>query len=147
VPQSPQKVWEAITDPKAFGSWYNAEVRIEPHLGGKFEVDSGPFTWHGSITAWKPESMFGYEHNHAPHEAMPKGAQTQVRWELQPEGEGTRLTFTQAGLDSTVGFAAGTHVVIDRLVAYVGGEEMPDFGAYYSEVEPKYEAWTASDPE
>jgi len=144
IPAAPEKVWRAITDPQAFGAWYNATVEIDPQVGGTFTVHSGPFDWTGPILNWEPNHLFKYEHNHAAVTEMPEGASTVVSWTLAPKDDGTEMTFVQSGLSSTGGFAPGTHVVVDRLVAYVTGQEMPDFGAYYTEVEPLYEVWNAT---
>ncbi len=138
LPQQPSDVWRALTSPGAFGTWYNATVDIDPQQGGTFTVHSGPFDWSGKILAWEPEKEFKYEHNHPTHEYMPGGANTIVTWTVAPKDGGTELRFTQTGLPSSVGFAPGTHVVLDRLVAYVAGEEMPDFDSYFGEVEPLY---------
>ena len=86
----PQAVWEALTDPAHFNAWYNAAATIDGRLGGSFEVLSGPFHWTGPILARDPPTLLAYEHNHEPCPEMPSGARTIVRWELSPEGEGTR---------------------------------------------------------
>jgi uncharacterized protein YndB with AHSA1/START domain len=138
---SPDVVWKALTDPEAFGAWYNARVVIDPRVGGIFEVFSGPFHWTGPIISWEPPRLFAYEHNHVPCEQMPNGAHTIVRWELTPLPEGTRLVFTQSKLQSTAGFAPGTHVVLDRLMAQLDGRPLPDFGTRFSQVESLYEVW------
>jgi len=138
---SPTQVWEAIVNPNKFGTWYNATAEIEPKEGGMFTVHSGPFTWKGKVVNWEPEHLFKYEHNHEAVTEMPTGAETIVTWTLQPKDDGTELTFTQSGLPSTAGFAPGTHVVIDRLVAFIEGKDMPDFEGFYNEVEPLYTVW------
>lgn len=138
IAKTPTEVWQALTDPKSFGAWYNATAEIDPKKGGMFTVHSGPFTWTGEIVAWDPGKKFAYEHNHVPCDEMPEGATTTVTWTLEPTDNGTSLHFTQTGLPSSLGFAAGTHVVIDRLVALVTGQDMPDFNDHYGEVAPLY---------
>ncbi len=143
--QSTREVWDALTDPAKFEVWYNARAAIDARVGGMFEVYSGPFHWSGAITEINPPHVFAYQHNHAPCEEMPTGEQTSVRWELVEIEGGTRLTFTQHGLKSTAGFAPGTHVVLDSLEAYLNGEDLPDFGGRYGEVEPLYAIWNAEE--
>lgn len=143
LPYSTDVVWRALTDPEQFGKWYNAEVKIDPKVGGIFTVHSGPFTWYGPITIWDAPKQFQYEHNHQPVAEMPDGAQTVVTWTLTPKDNGTELTFTQSGLTTTAGFAPGAHVVLDRLAAFVGGDAMPDFGSRFGEIEHLYPEWTA----
>ncbi len=143
IKSDPARVWKVITDPREFGIWYNAHAEIDPRLGGMFTVHSGPFTWAGKILAWEPTSLFKYEHNHESVEEMPGGQQTIVTWTVTPKPDGTEVRFVQSGLTSTGGFAPGTHVVLDRLVAHIEGREMPDFNDYYGEVEPLYAEWSA----
>ncbi len=143
LPHPTDVVWEALSSPEEFGKWYNAQVEIDPKVGGIFTVHSGPFTWYGPITVWDPPKQFQYEHNHDPVTQMPDGAQTVVTWTLAPKDNGTELTFTQSGLTSIAGFAAGAHVILDRFAAFVGGEDMPDFGSRFGEVEHLYPVWTA----
>ena len=143
IEADPSEVWQAIVDPTNFGTWYNATAEIDPKLGGSFTVYSGPFTWKGEILQWEPNHLFQYEHNHDVVDEMPAGAKTIVTWTLSPKDNGTELTFVQSGLSSTAGFAPGTHVVIDRLVAFAEDKNMPDFGTFYNEVEPLYDAWNA----
>ena len=143
LPHTTDVVWQALTDPEQFKKWYNAEAEIDPQVGGIFTVHPGPFTWYGPITVWDPPKQFQYEHNHEPVPEMPDGAQTVVTWTLVPKDNGTELTFTQSGLTTTAGFAAGTHVVLDRLTAFTGDEELPDFGSRFGEVEHLYPIWTA----
>jgi len=143
LPHPADAVWKALSSPEEFGKWYNAQVEIDPKEGGIFTVHSGPFTWYGPITVWDPPKQLQYEHNHEPVTAMPDGAQTVVTWTLTPKDNGTELTFTQSGLTSIDGFAPGAHVILDRLAAFVGGEDMPDFGSRFGEVEHLYPVWTA----
>ncbi|HSW75230.1 MAG TPA: SRPBCC domain-containing protein [Candidatus Saccharimonadales bacterium] len=147
LPYTTDVVWRALTDPEQFGKWYNAEAEINPKVGGMFTVHSGPFTWHGPITIWDPSKRFQYEHNHDPVPEMPDGAQTVVTWTLAPKDSGTELTFTQSGLTTTAGFAPGTHVVLDRLAAFVENTELPDFGSRFGEIEYLYPVWTAPSSE
>lgn len=140
---APEKVWQALTDAKEFGQWYNAEAEIEPKVGGTVTVHSGPFTWTGPVLQYLPHHIFEYEHNHAPVEEMPEGENTVVRWELEPSDTGTTLTFTQSRLSSTAGFAPGSHVTLDRLEAQLDGKALPDFMQRYEEVDPLYPEWTS----
>ena len=50
-----------------------------------------------------------------------------VRYELQPDGDGTLLRFSHRGLGArnVTGFQAGTHAYLDRLEAYLAGDEPP----------------------
>jgi uncharacterized protein YndB with AHSA1/START domain len=145
---SPESVWEAITTPEEFSSWYNGKVVIEGRLGGSFEiVTDGGFHWTGKILAWEPPNLFEYEHNHAPSKVLPSGAETVVRWELTPKNEGTTLTFTQSRLESNFGFAPAMHVFLERLEAHLNHQPQADFLQRFREIMPLYPVWRASDLE
>jgi hypothetical protein len=59
-----------------------------------------------------------------------------VRYELQPDGDGTLLRFTHRGLGvgNASGFLAGTHAFLDRLQAYLTGDELPDWSIRRQEI-------------
>ena len=141
----PAAVWEAITSPEEFKSWYHAESAIDRRVGGLFEVFAGPFHWTGKILAWEPPRLFEYKHNHEPCKEMPSGADTLVRWELIPSGRGTTLKFTQSRLKSNYGFAPATHVFLDRLDAYLGAQPLPDYSKRFHEIESLYPRWKAEE--
>jgi uncharacterized protein YndB with AHSA1/START domain len=142
----PEKVWQALTTPDEFSAWYNGTAKIEPHAGGLFEVFPGPnFHWSGKILVWEPPNVFEYEHNHAPCQVMPSGAETIVRWELAAVAEGTQLTFTQTRLKSNYGFAPAMHVFLERLAAVLGDTPPPNFLSRFREVVPLYPIWRAKE--
>ncbi len=142
----PKIVWEAITTPEEFSSWYTAKVLIKGGVGGSFEtITDGGFHWTGKILAWEPPTLLEYEQNHAPSKVLPSGAETIVRWELTPTNEGTTLTFTQSRLKSNFGFAPAMHVFLERLEAYLRGQPFPDFLQRFKEVMPLYPIWNAKE--
>lgn len=143
---SPESVWEAITTPEEFSSWYTGKVMIEGRVGGSFEiVTDGGFHWKGKILAWQPPTLLEYEHNHEPFNLLPTGAETIVRWELKPTDEGTVLTFTQSRLKSNFGFAPAMHVFLERLEAHLGEQALPDFMQRFRAVMPLYPVWKAKE--
>lgn len=144
----PEMVWEAITTPEEFSSWYNGKVVIEGRVGGSFEImTGGGFHWTGKILAWQPPTLLEYEHNHKPSKVLPSGAETIVRWELTPMNEGTTLTFTQSRLKSNFGFAPTMHVFLERLEAHLSKESLPDFQQRFKAVMPLYPVWKAKEDE
>jgi uncharacterized protein YndB with AHSA1/START domain len=145
---SPEMVWEAITTPEEFSSWYNGKVVIEGRLGGSFEImTDGGFHWRGKIIAWEPPTVLEYEHNHAPSKVLPTGAETIVRWELTPTNDGTQLTFTQSRLKSNFGFAPAMHVFLERLEAHLSKQPFPDFLERFKAAMPLYPVWNAKEDE
>jgi uncharacterized protein YndB with AHSA1/START domain len=143
---SPEIVWEAITTPEEFSSWYNGKVVIEGGVGGSFEImTDGGFHWKGKILAWEPPTLLEYEHNHEPSKVLPSGADTIVRWELTPTNEGTTLSFTQSRLKSNFGFAPAMHVFLERLESHLSHQPQADFLQRFREITPLYPVWRASD--
>lgn len=144
----PEMVWEAITTPEDFSSWYNGKVVIEGGVGGSFEImTDGGFHWTGRILAWQPPRLLEYEHNHEPSKVLPSGAETIVRWELTPSNDGTTLSFTQSRLKSNFGFAPAMHVFLERLEAYLSKQPFPDFLQRFKKVMPLYPVWNAKEDE
>lgn len=66
---------------------------------------------------------------------------TTVRYELVPDdGGGTLLVLTHDGLrhGDARGYIPGQHAYLDRLTAYLGGDEMPDWEERYWEAQPSH---------
>ena len=77
----------------------------------------------GRILVWDPPRVLEHEWNQAIVE------DSVVRYELQPDGDGTLLRFShrKLGARNATGFRAGTHAFLDRLEAYLAGDELPDW--------------------
>jgi uncharacterized protein YndB with AHSA1/START domain len=115
-----ERVWSALTDPQQLLGWLGA-AEIDLVEGGRFDLrwlntdERGePFTMHATITRLQP-----------PHLLETSGdAHGVLRWELQPDGAGTLLTFS-----STLDFPeeyrtrvlAGWHYHLDALATALNG--------------------------
>ena len=122
-------VWSAITDPTERERWFG-ETTIEPREGGLIDmVASGPplpperKRMTGRILVWDPPNVLEHEWK------QPIVEDGVVRYELTPDGDGTLLRFTHRGLGvrNASGFRGGTHAYLDRLEAYLAGDELPDW--------------------
>lgn len=126
--QSPEKVWQALTDPEQLREW--APFDAERSLDGvgtavKLTTVGAPKPHVSATTVTRAEAHKVLEYTWAGNE---------IRWELEPLGSGTRLTLwhnVDRGFISMG--AAGWHIcldVLDRLLAgtpigrIVGGEAM-----------------------
>ncbi len=122
-------VWSAITDPAERERWFG-ETTIDPREGGLIDmVASGPplpperKRMTGRILVWDPPNVLEHEWK------QPIVEDGVVRYELTADGDGTLLRFTHRGLGvrTASGFRGGTHAYLDRLEAYLAGDELPDW--------------------
>jgi uncharacterized protein YndB with AHSA1/START domain len=122
-------VWSAITDPQQRQQWFGVTT-IDPREGGEIDmVAIGPplpperKRMTGRILVWDPPNVLEHEWK------QPIVEDGVVRYELTADGDGTLLRFTHRGLGvrNASGFLGGTHAYLDRLEAYLGGDELPDW--------------------
>lgn len=142
---SPERVWRALTDAEELREWYMAAARIDGRQGGTIDmVTLAQFHWTGRILTWQPFSVLEYEFNAVPHEHLPGGERSVVRYELRRVEGGTLLTLTHSRLTKRtgLGFAPGTHALLDRLDAFLGAQPLPNWRARYDEVKAAYPAWS-----
>ena len=125
LPHPPDEVWRAITDPAEIRDWFPAAVDYEPRVGARmsfrFDDPDAPPT-EGEVTELDPPRLFAFD-----------WGEEQLRFELEPAGDGCRLLFThflseriQAARD-----AAGWEMCLaelDRLLASEAAEA-PGIGA------------------
>ena len=136
LPDPPPVVWRAITDRADLREWFPCDVIVE---AGRWEVGATitfPFppeviemTLTGTVLAIDEPKLLSYTW----------GEDEVLRFELYPEGEGTRLVLTdQLQANSAARNAAGWDDCLDRLAGLPGD---PDawrgrFAAYSAAFEP-----------
>ncbi len=123
-------VWSAITDPDERARWFGPTT-IDAREGGVIDmVATGPplpperKRMTGRILVWDPPNVLEHEWK---QQIVEDGV---VRYELEPDGDGgTVLRFSHRGLGvrNAGGFLGGTHAFLDRLAAYLTGDELPDW--------------------
>lgn len=140
LPHSIDIVWKAITDPEQRKQWYGPTT-MEPKEGGTIEtIAEGPPApvevrrSSGTIIVWDPPNVFEYKEESA------NVGTTTVRYELAADGNSTVLRLINSGINisDAFGYAPGWHVFIDRLTSHLNGEQLPEWGVRYSEVQPEY---------
>ena len=136
LPYPIEAVWSAITDPGERAQWFG-ETMVDAREGGLIDmVATGPplptekKRMTGHILVWDPPHVLEHERKQAIVE------DSVVRYELHPDGDGTLLRFSHRGLGArnATGFRAGTHAYLDRLEAYLAGDELPDWATQRQEI-------------
>jgi uncharacterized protein YndB with AHSA1/START domain len=133
LPHPPEKVWRALTEPEHLAAWFPAEIQGERAAGATLRFvhrdGAGPEI-QGEMLRYDPPSLLEIEW----------GGDT-LRFELQPEGSGTLLTFVntfdQQG--KAARDAAGWHACLDLLGYELDGKEPPwTSGERWQAVHPSY---------
>lgn len=92
VKRSPASVWKALTDPTILARWWVAGD-LRPSIGHLFELDMGQWGRQKcEILAVECESLLKFRFAIDFLDSI-------VTWELQAEGEGTRLSLTHDDFD------------------------------------------------
>jgi uncharacterized protein YndB with AHSA1/START domain len=129
---SPEKVWRALTEKEHLKAWFPDTVEGPFEPGGKlrFVSEEHDFEFDGEVLEFDPPSVL----------AIRWGTDT-LRFELQPDGDGTVLTLTDTfdELGKAARDGAGWHECLDLLEVALAGAQ-PDFapGERWGEVHPQY---------
>jgi uncharacterized protein YndB with AHSA1/START domain len=95
-----EKVWAAITTPERLADWL-ADAEVEMRTGGKIRLTwNGDHSMEGRVLACEAPRLFAWTWTL-------DGRETVVRFELEPDGDGCRLTLTHSGLSPKAGGGAG----------------------------------------
>jgi uncharacterized protein YndB with AHSA1/START domain len=107
-------VWRAVTQPSELAHWFPASVEID-----------GPRLRFTHTDAAAPPSEGEILHLDPPHRFAFTWGDERLEIELEPDGDGCRLTFTHvlSTREQAARDAAGWHVCLDRLAA--GGGAAP----------------------
>jgi uncharacterized protein YndB with AHSA1/START domain len=114
----PTKVWRALTESDHLRHWFPADIVGERHPGAALSFPFWPELVEahsiedpaptGELRVWDP-----------PRELALTWGGDVLHWELEPEGDGTRLVFTtwleEGSPAGVAGAGAGYHVCLDAL--------------------------------
>lgn len=147
----PELVFDAISTPEGLREWLLcSEATIEPRVGGRIELVSGPpgYRSTGKILAWDPPRLFEHEWNVDPVPEMPRGERAVFRYELTWDGAVTRLVVTYRRLTASTarGFVVGCHAFLDRLEAQLDGAPVRDFLESMAALRGEYPEWSHGAP-
>jgi uncharacterized protein YndB with AHSA1/START domain len=137
-----ERVWRAITDESEISAWMRYPVKFEPRAGGRAQFfGDGAERLDGKVFVFEPPytlafSFFGPT---VPEQVVVGECEWSVRYELKPEGDGCRLTFTHRLQPGAVlwGVGEGWHLFIDQLRAYLDGtlDAIPSYAGEQSDAE------------
>jgi uncharacterized protein YndB with AHSA1/START domain len=128
----PAKVWQALTDPAELRQW--APFDTDKSLAA---VGTVKLTWVGAPAHEAPDTHV--TRADAPTLLQYRTGDTEMRWQLEPLGKGTRLTLWH-NIDRrfiSMG-AAGWHICIDVLDHLIAGEPI---GRLAGPDAMKFEGW------
>jgi uncharacterized protein YndB with AHSA1/START domain len=115
-----EKVWAALTVPERIEDWFAPKAAIE---GGaiRLEFPQVDYKIEGRIVECEPMRVFAWTWPNA------AGGESVVRFELEADGDGCRLTLTQSGLTLTsgAGNGAGWHAHLAGLEQACDGVATP----------------------
>jgi uncharacterized protein YndB with AHSA1/START domain len=114
-----EAVWTAVTEPEELRHWFPAAVAVEgglrtgARLTFSFEGEAFPPS-QGAITDYEPPRLFAFDWD-----------TESIRFELEPDGDGTLLRFTHlmTARDQAARDAAGWHVCLDRMEERLRGAD------------------------
>jgi uncharacterized protein YndB with AHSA1/START domain len=113
-----EKVWRAISDPAELAHWFPCrveldELRVGAPLRFVFPADMAP-PMDGAVTALDPPRLLAFS-----------WGEDELRFELEHDGEGCRLRFTDAlgERDKAARDAAGWDVCLETLEQRLDGRE------------------------
>jgi uncharacterized protein YndB with AHSA1/START domain len=130
---SPEKVWEALTEPAHLREWapFDADGNLGIE-GAKVNLSTAvtpkPIVTETTVTRAEPPNLLEY-----------KWGDFDTRWELEASGQGTRLTLW-INIDRryiAMG-AAGWHICFDVLDRLLGGEPIGRMAGHET---MKFEGW------
>jgi uncharacterized protein YndB with AHSA1/START domain len=140
---SPAEVWSALTEPERLGRWL-ADAELDLRVGGdyvlRFSDEDESQVTRGQVLALEPERLLELSWRY------PGENDTVVRFELEPDGDGTILVLDHRGLptEAAPGYGGGWHAHLDALEAHLGAGGEPDWWGRYMELAPLYEAQEAA---
>jgi uncharacterized protein YndB with AHSA1/START domain len=112
----PEKVWQALTEPDHLAAWFPTEIAGDRASGAAlrftFRHGEGP-PIDGQMLQYEPPSLLEFRWGNA----------ETLRFELQPDGDGSLLTFVNTfdELGKGARDAAGWHVCLDSLANHLDG--------------------------
>ena len=106
IKATPEEVYRAVTDPAQIVKWFAPYARVDPRVGGKYDISWSPeMHGGGEITVWDPPRHFSqYSERSVAYSCEGKPVETGVAqkiaidYYIEAIGDGmTRLRLVQSG--------------------------------------------------
>jgi uncharacterized protein YndB with AHSA1/START domain len=131
----PARIWRAVTEPDELRVWL-ARADIDLRVGGRIvlEFENDPNVMDGAITELREGEVIEYTWPES-------GTHSVVRFELSPEGAGTRLRLvhTFRKVHDVSSYGAGWHHHLELLAAQASGQRRDWDWNRYHELKAEYE--------
>jgi len=127
------RVWRALTSPRELAGWL-APAEIDLRVGGSVVLKFEDGDERGTITELREPEVLAYTWNEGKTDSV-------VRFELEADGDGTRLTLRHT-FEGDVDFASyggGWHHHLEQLMAQVAGNPIDWDPNRYRELKSEYE--------
>jgi uncharacterized protein YndB with AHSA1/START domain len=97
LPEPPDEVWTALTDPSRLEEWFanDVELTLEPGGEGVFRWDSGEVR-HATVEEVEPGRRLAFRWSEEE-----EGEETLVAFDLEEVDEGTRVTVTESAPEAS----------------------------------------------
>jgi uncharacterized protein YndB with AHSA1/START domain len=98
-PEPPERVWQALTDPKALSQWL-MPTDFQPLIGFRFRLDrpAGQKGVKGKVLEVEPGKLLTFTWDDEDDPGKP----ALVVWSLQPDGTGTKLRVEHRQIEEPV---------------------------------------------
>lgn len=110
----PERVWRFLTEPGALSRWHPTPFELEGQRVSYLSSGDVPGMPEGEVTEYDPPRVLAHT-----------WGEDELRWELQPRGDGCLLVLTHTFDDrfKAARDAAGWHLSLDALAASLEGSE------------------------
>lgn len=102
VPNPPDQVWEAITEPRSLSQWFGdvAEVDLRPGGEARFGWTEYGSVFNAVVEVVDPPHTFAYRWSAVPNGPLEAATSTLVTFSLSEVREGTRVRVVETGFAS-----------------------------------------------
>ncbi len=137
------KVWAALATPERISDWFANTTINRMEVGGQIALDFKDENYRavGEIVIYTPMQTFAWTWSE-----LDGSDTTLVRWDLEPDGDGCKVTLTHSGLTPSQGadVGPGWHAHLQAIEDAADGRQTQwsTVRKRADEAKPLYAAWT-----